>query len=231
MSTPSLLSPAELDRLRTHIHDHAQPSTLIDRSDGITLLSHIDALQSQLDTARTAIAMQAGMPPEQSTRMTLGQLVISRFVSIETYNELADRLSTIQAAAEAGMPVLERYDCLTDHSGGDSDRHVTPDGEHTNANVAIAHLRNARQASVLAMEMVSLAHADLAAAKVEIATLRDALAPFVPLADQIDAWRHAEDSTCEHRIHARVLRGARAALSPVAQPSTQSPASTTSPSP
>lgn len=39
-----------------------------------------------------------------------------------------------------------------------------------------------------------------------------ALEPFAKLADQIDAWGHGDDSTCEHRLKASDIRRARAVL-------------------
>lgn len=36
-----------------------------------------------------------------------------------------------------------------------------------------------------------------------------ALEPFAKLADQIDAWGHGDDSTCDHRLKARDIRRAR----------------------
>jgi hypothetical protein len=43
----------------------------------------------------------------------------------------------------------------------------------------------------------------------EIERLREALKPFAAFADQIDEWRHEDDSTCTHRIKASDLRRAR----------------------
>lgn len=55
-------------------------------------------------------------------------------------------------------------------------------------------------------------HRRAEAAEAEVVRLRKALEPFAPLADEIDALRHSDDSTCLHRIKASDLRRARAAL-------------------
>ncbi len=46
----------------------------------------------------------------------------------------------------------------------------------------------------------------------EVERLRAALRPFAALAEQIDAWRHEDVSTCTHRLKAKDIRAARAAL-------------------
>lgn len=46
-----------------------------------------------------------------------------------------------------------------------------------------------------------------------IKALTEALEPFAKFADDVDKWRHGDNSTCEHRIKASDLRRARSALS------------------
>lgn len=43
--------------------------------------------------------------------------------------------------------------------------------------------------------------------------LVEALGPFAELADEVDRYRHTDDSTCQHRLRASHLRSARAAVS------------------
>lgn len=111
---------------------------------------------------------------------------------ISHIDALQSQLSTIQATAEAGVPVLERYDVtivFDDNRFVGLETRPQLGGPHTDANVAIAHLKNARQAAVLYKGLVeeaahtvqelathlSNADADLAAAQTEVARLRAAL--------------------------------------------------------
>lgn len=51
-------------------------------------------------------------------------------------------------------------------------------------------------------------------AEKELARLRAAAKPFAALAEEVDRFRHKDDSTCPHRLRAGDIRALRAALEP-----------------
>ncbi|WP_020469648.1 hypothetical protein [Zavarzinella formosa] len=49
----------------------------------------------------------------------------------------------------------------------------------------------------------------------QLAEAREALQPFAGFAEDVDHWRHEDDSFCTHRIKASHLREARNALAAI----------------
>lgn len=129
-----------------------------------------------------------------------------------TSPDLGELLQWLMARADAAEKERDAAFAMSKCECGPDEACRNLAEQHVQIAALKAELQRLQYEKELIAEGIGLYQERAETAEARESKMRKALEPFIEFANQIDEWRHEDESTCLHRIKASDLRRARAAL-------------------